>query len=150
MDCGRVDRIIDRYEGKASALIQVLLEIQKENHWLPQEVLERVSQRLDIPMSKILRIASFHKTFSLIPDGTHKIHVCNGTSCHVRGSQSVIDSVENTLGIKSGETSPDYKFKLETLTCLGHCGSGPNIVVDGENHDQMTPVKAREVLNKLG
>ena len=149
MDNGRVDQIIDKYDGKASALIQILLDIQRENHWLPQEVLDKVSKRLDVPMNQVLRTASFHKAFSLEPEGNHKIHVCNGTSCHVRGSQRVIDSVQNTLGIKSGETSPDYKFSLETFTCLGNCASGPNIVIDGENHEQMTPTKAEEVLKKL-
>jgi NADH-quinone oxidoreductase subunit E len=150
MDIGRVDQIIDKYDGKVSALIQILLDIQRENHWLPQEVLEKISERLDVPMSQVLRTATFHKTFSLDPEGNHKIHVCNGTSCHVRGSQRVIDSVQNALGIKPGETSPDYKFNLETFTCLGCCASGPVMVVDGENHEKMTPTKAEDVLKKLG
>jgi NADH-quinone oxidoreductase subunit E len=149
MDNRKVDQIIDKYDGKPSTLIQILLDIQRENHWLPQEILEKVSLRLDVPMNQVLRTASFHKAFSLVPEGNHKIHVCNGTSCHVRGSQRLIDSVQNTLGIKSGETSPDYKFSLETFTCLGNCSSGPNMVIDGENHEQMTPTKAEEVLKKL-
>ncbi len=149
MDSGRVDEIIDKYDSQASALIQILLDIQRENHWLPQEALEKVSNRLDIPLGQVLRIATFHKTFSLAPGGNHKIHVCNGTSCHVRGSQGVIDCVQNTLGIKPGETDPDYKFSLETFTCLGCCDSGPVMVVDGDINENMTPTKTEEVLKKL-
>jgi NADH-quinone oxidoreductase subunit E len=149
MDNSRVDQIINKYSGDPSALIQILLDIQRENHWLPQEIVEKVSRRLDLPMSQVLRIATFHKTFSLIPEGNHKIHVCNGTSCHVRGSQPVINSVQNALGIKPGEISPDYNFSLQTSTCLGYCASGPNMVVDGENHENITAAKAEEVLKRL-
>ena len=149
MDSNRVDQIIDKYDGKASALIQILLDIQRENHWLPQQILEKVSNRLAIPLSQVLRTATFHKTFRLVPEGNHKIHICNGTSCHVRGSQRVIDSVQNTLGINPGETSPDYRYSLETFTCLGCCSSGPAMVIDGENHENMTASKAEEVLKKL-
>ena len=149
MDSSRVDQIIDKYDGKANALIQILLDIQRENHWLPQEILEKVSNRLSIPLGQVLRTATFHKTFRLVPEGNHTIHICNGTSCHVRGSQHVIDSVQDTLGINPGETSPDYKYSLETFTCLGCCSSGPVMVVDDENHANMTPSKVEEVLKKL-
>jgi NADH-quinone oxidoreductase subunit E len=149
MNSSRVDEIIKKHDGKASSLIQILLDIQRENHWLPQDVLEKVSDRLDIPMNQVLRTATFHKTFSLTPEGNHQIHVCNGTSCHVRGSQGVIDSVQDALGIKPGETDADYKFRLETFTCLGCCSSGPVMVVDGRHYEGMTPTKAEEVLKKL-
>ena len=72
MDTNRIDQIIDKHQGEASSLIQVLLEIQHENQWLPNEVLDRVSKKLDVPLSRIMHIVTFHKTFSLIPKGSNE------------------------------------------------------------------------------
>ena len=77
----RIDEIIDNHHGEASALIQVLLEIQRENHWLPKEALTRVSERLAVPLRRIQHIATFYKAFSLSPKGRHEVHVCMGTAC---------------------------------------------------------------------
>ena len=146
MDDGKIDQIIDKYEGKASSLIQVLLEIQKENHWLSKELLEKVGKKLDVPLSKVLHIATFYKAFSIIPKGRHEIHICNGTSCHVHGSSRVLGTVQDLIGIRPGETDPDLKFSLEAVTCLGHCASGPVMVVDGKYHGRMDPTKAEDAL----
>lgn len=146
MDNKRVDEIIDKYQAQDSALIQVLLDIQSENHWLPKEALERVSERLAVPLSKVQHAVTFYKAFSLAPEGRHRVHVCNGSSCHTRGAQRVIDTLEDTLGILPGETSPDLKFSLETVTCLGRCGCGPAVEIDGEYHDNLEPAQADEIL----
>jgi len=146
MDDGKIDQIIDKYEGKASSLIQVLLEIQKENHWLSKEILEKVGKKLEVPLSKVLHTATFYKAFSIIPEGRHKIHICNGTSCHVHGSSRVLGTVQDLIGIRPGETDPDLKFSLEAVTCLGRCASGPVMVVDGRDHGRMDPTKAEDTL----
>ncbi|OQW98116.1 MAG: NAD(P)H-dependent oxidoreductase subunit E, partial [Desulfobacteraceae bacterium A6] len=86
MDNDRVDHIIDKHQCEPSSLIQVLLEIQSENKWLPKEALERVSERLQVPFTRIQHIATFYKAFSLVPKGRHGIHICMGTACHVRGA----------------------------------------------------------------
>src|SRR5208282_4118756 len=104
MDNERIDRIIDKHHGEASSLIQVLLEIQSENHWLPKEALERVSKKLAVPLTRVLHIATFYKAFSLVPKGRHEVHVCMGTACHVRGAPRVLDTVKDLTGIKPGET----------------------------------------------
>ncbi len=148
MDKKKVDRIIDKYEGKESALIQILLDIQSENHWLPKEVLEKVSERLKLPLSRVMNTATFHKTFSLIPPGQHEIHVCNGSSCHVRGAQRIIDVVEKTTGISPGETDQDMKYSLKTTTCMGCCSAGPVMVIDGEYHANIEPEQAGEIIEK--
>src|SRR4030042_1583296 len=108
----KIDKIINKYQGDASSLIQVLLEIQSENHWLPKEALERVSERLQVPLTRIQHIATFYKAFSLVPKGRHEIHICVGTACHVRGAQRVLDAVQDLTGIKTGETDLDLKFSL--------------------------------------
>jgi NADH-quinone oxidoreductase subunit E len=146
MDNARIDRIIDKHQGEARALIQILLDIQSQNHWLPAEALERVSEKLGVPLSKVQHTATFYKAFSLVPEGQHKIHICNGTSCHVRGSQRVIDTVQYLIGIRPGETGSDLKFSLKTCTCMGSCTSGPVMVVDGQHHDKMSLARVEDVL----
>jgi NADH-quinone oxidoreductase subunit E len=148
MDIDRIDRIIDKHGCKASSLIQILLNIQSENHWLPKEVLERVSERLQVPMNQIQHITTFYKSFSMVPKGRHEVHVCMGTACHVRGAQRVLDTVEEQIGIKPGETDVDLKFSLETVNCIGCCALGPVMVVDGEYHGNIAPAQLEEVLNK--
>ena len=103
MDMGKIDRIIDKHGGEASSLIQILLDIQGEHHWLPKEALEQVSEKLQVPMSRIQHIATFYKAFSLVPKGRHEVHVCTGTACHVRGAQRVLDAVQDATGISPGK-----------------------------------------------
>ena len=146
MDIDRIDQIIDKHGRKASSLIQVLLNIQSENHWLPKEVLERVSEKLEVPMNQIQHITTFYKSFSMVPKGRHEVHVCTGTACHVRGAQRVLDTVEEQIGIKPGETDVDLKFSLETVNCLGCCALGPVMVVDGEYHGNIAPAQLENVL----
>jgi NADH-quinone oxidoreductase subunit E len=142
----RLEQIIDRYDADASALIQILLEIQAERHWLAREVLERVSERLHVPYTRVQHIATFYKAFSLVPKGRHEIHVCMGTACHVRGADRVLDSVQDLTGIKPGETDLDLKFSLETVNCVGCCALGPVMEVDGKTHGNMAPSKTADVL----
>ena len=146
MDNGKIDRIIDKYEGDAGSLIQVLLEIQNENRWLPREALEKVSEKLKVPFNRIQHIVTFYKAFSLVPKGRHEVHVCTGTACHVRGAPRLLDSVQDLIGIRPGETDLDQKFSLETVSCVGCCALGPVMVVDGEYHGKMAPAKSEEVL----
>jgi NADH:ubiquinone oxidoreductase subunit E len=142
----KIDQIIKKYQGKAGSLIHVLMEIQEENHWLPKEVLDKISRQLEVPLSRVMQIATFYKTFSLTPKGRHEIHVCSGTSCHIRGSQRLLGRVQDLVGIRPGETDSDSKFSLENGNCLGCCTLGPEIVVDGKHHARVTPDKADEVL----
>jgi len=146
MDMDRIDQIIVKHNGEPSYLIQVLLDIQAENNWLPKEALERVAERLQIPMTRIRHIATFYKAFSLVPKGRHQIHVCVGTACHVRGASRVLDTVEGLTGIKPGETDLDLKFSLETVNCLGCCALGPVVEIDGKAHGKMSPAQAADVL----
>jgi NADH-quinone oxidoreductase subunit E len=146
MDNEKIDQIIDKYQSDSSSLIQILLEIQRENRWLPKEALEKVSNRLKVPFSRIQHIVTFYKAFSLVPKGRHEIHVCTGTACHVRGAPRLLDSVQDLIGISPGETDLDLKFSLETVGCVGCCALGPVMVIDGEYHGKMAPAKSEDVL----
>ena len=142
----KIDKIIAKYQGDAGSLIQVLLEIQRENRWLSKEALEKVSEQLKVPLNRIQHIVTFYKAFSLVPRGRHEVHVCTGTACHVRGAPRLLDSVQDLIGIRPGETDMDLKFSLETVNCLGCCALGPVMVIDGEYHGKMAPAKSEEVL----
>jgi NADH-quinone oxidoreductase subunit E len=146
MELAKVDGIIDKYPAQRSVLIQLLLDIQSEFKWIPKEAIQCVSERLQIPISQIYRVASFYKAMSLTPRGRHIINVCLGTACHVRGGPRIMDKVEESLGIKTGETTPDTKFSLERVNCLGCCALGPVMVVDKDYHGKMTPAKVGAVL----
>jgi NADH-quinone oxidoreductase subunit E len=146
METERIDQIIDKHQGEASSLIQVMLEIQSENNWLPRMALERISEKLQVPLTRIQHIATFYKAFSLVPKGRHVIHICMGTACHVRGAARVLDTVQDLTGIKPGETDLDLKFSLETVNCLGCCALGPVMEINGKTHGKMTPGEAAEVL----
>jgi len=147
MDNDRVDEIIESHGGEPSALIQVLLDIQKENSWLPGQVLERVSERLQVSRARIQHIATFYKAFSLVPKGRYQVHICMGTACHVRGAQRVLEKTEEVTGIMPGETDLELKFSLETVNCLGCCALGPVMEINGKTHGKISPAKTQGVLD---
>lgn len=148
MNSERIDQIIEKHHAEASSLIQILLEIQSENHWLPKEALVRVSERLKVPFSRVMHIASFYKAFSLVPKGRHEVHVCMGTACHVRGARRVLETVEDLTGIKAGETDMEMRFSLETVNCLGCCALGPVIEVNGKTHGKVSVSDTADVLKR--
>ena len=145
-EISRIDQIIDKYEGEEGILIQLLLDIQQELNWIPQEVAERINQRLNIPLTQIYRVASFYTAMSLTPRGRHLVSVCMGTACHVRGSPRLLDRITDILKIQPGETSTDMRFTLNTVNCLGCCAMGPVVVVDGVYHSKPSTTDLREIL----
>jgi NADH-quinone oxidoreductase subunit E len=147
MELDRIDAIIDAHGGEPSSLIQVLLEIQSDLHWLPRAALARVGERLDVPMGRIQHIATFYKAFSLVPKGRHEVHICMGTACHVRGAARVLDKVSDATGLQAGETDLELKFSLETVNCLGCCALGPVMEINGKTHGKLAPADAPGVLS---
>jgi len=135
-ELAEVDRILDRYHGQKNALIQVLLDIQAQNRWLPKPALIWVSERLGVPLAQIYHIATFYKAFSLTPQGRHVFHVCLGTACQVRGAKRLLDNVVGVLGIEPGQTDAKQKFTLTTVNCLGCCALGPVMMVDGQYYSK--------------
>jgi len=146
MDNKQIDEVIAKRGAKPSALIQVLLDIQEQDGWLSKAALSRVSDRLGVPMSKVQHAATFYKAFQLVPRASHVVHVCDGTSCHVRGARQSVDSVRGATGTAPGETSPDLKFSLETMTCMGRCAQGPVVEVDGKS---VASAEAADLLGKI-
>lgn len=148
METGAIERIIDKHHGEAGSLIQILLDIQNELHWLPSEALALVAERLQVPISRVQHTVTFYKGFSLVPKGRHEIHICMGTACHVRGAPRVLDVVQTLTGIQPGETDADMKFSLDTVNCLGCCALGPVMEVNDQQLGKIAPAKVADVLKK--
>ena len=143
-----VREIVTRYGGRESGLIAMLQDIQKRKGYLPEEDLALVASEVKIPLSRLFSLATFYKAFSLVPRGRHFINVCLGTACHVRGGMKILDKLERDLNIKSGETTPDNRFSLEKVRCVGCCGLAPVVVIDENFHGKMTQKKLDQVLKK--
>jgi NADH-quinone oxidoreductase subunit E len=146
MDKKKIERIIDDHHGEADSLIEILLDIQNEFHWLPGEALKMVSERLRVPLSRIQHTATFYRAFSLVPKGRHEINICMGTACHVRGAPRVLEVVQQIVGIQPGETDAEMKFSLDTVNCLGCCAIGPVMEIDEEHLGKLVPAKTAELL----
>ena len=144
-----VERTLREHGYEKRSLIQVLLSIQRSYGWLPQEMLSEVSRQLEVPYSQIYQIATFYKAFSMTPRGKHHVRVCNGTSCKVRGAQTVIEGLERKLRIDREETTTDGIFSLETVNCVGCCAMGPMVAVDGEYFGNIDPNGLDRILEKF-
>ena len=129
-----------------TSLMSVLLEINEQYHYLPQDMLDYVSWRLNVPQSKVYSIATFYKGFSLEPRGKYIIKVCKGTTCHVRGTDRNLDEFKRCIGLEPGQTTKDLKYTLEVVNCVGACAMGPVIVVNGKYHGNAGPETVHEIL----
>jgi len=145
----QVSEIFDRYPADRTSSLAVLEDIQAEYKYLPRSALEATAERLKIPLSEVYQIATFFKAFSLTPKGDNIIKVCLGTSCHVGGGPRILDAVEKKIGIKAGNTTPDNKFSLEAVRCVGACAQGPVMLVNDQVYPQMSSVKAEELIDRL-
>ncbi|MFC1971135.1 NADH-quinone oxidoreductase subunit NuoE [Chloroflexota bacterium] len=143
---GKVEPVLKKYQHDKSLLVDILHDIQGEIGYLPREMLEETGRSLDVPLSRVYSVATFFKAFSLKPRGRHLINICMGTACHVRGAIKVLEKIEQELGIKSGENTPDLKFTLEPVNCVGACALGPMVVIGEDYHGEMTPEAVSSVL----
>ncbi len=130
IDQEKFEAILSRHGGSAEDLIPVLHEIQEAYHYLPKEELKAVSERLQVPLTQVYSVATFYKGFTLTPRGLHHVRVCQGTACHLHGSQRLQEGVVRRLGIEPGHTSADGQFSLERVKCVGKCGAAPVLAVD--------------------
>lgn len=140
-----VDELVERHKG---LLISILEDIQEYYNYLPEEAMKEVSKKLKIPIKDIYGVATFYSAFRLKPKGKNHFTVCLGTACHVRGGVHILDTLERELKIKTGETTEDLEFSIDTANCLGCCAIGPIVVSNGEYHGEMTPKKTLSLLKK--
>jgi len=143
-----IKKITDKYKGIEGSLIHILQDIQTHYRYLPKDALIQVSGILHIPYSQIYAVATFYKMFSLKPKGKHLLRVCMGTACHVRGAPLLLDSLQRELKVKSGDTTEDGVFTLETVNCVGACSLAPIIRVDEDTHGRMKQARIPKVLKE--
>jgi NADH:ubiquinone oxidoreductase subunit E len=129
---GEIGKILHEHDKKRGILIHVLQKIQEDYGYLPEDVLRRLSKKLDISLAEIYSVASFYKMFHFTPRGKKIVRVCLGTACYVRGSKKVLTALEDEFGIKSGETTQDLALTLETVGCVGCCGLAPVTTINEE------------------
>lgn len=134
----RVDTILDKYASIQGALIPVLQEVQQLYNYLPEEVLEYIAGRMQIPVAEIYGVATFYSQFHLKPRGRNIIRVCQGTACHVRGGKTVLQTLEKQLGVKAGHTTADLRYTLETVACIGACGLASVMQVNDDTYGRLT------------
>ena len=143
-----IAEIVKKYDGDKGQLVSILQDIQTEHHYLPKEALDEVVAVLGVPASQVYSVATFFKAFSLTPRGRHLIKVCLGTACHVRGAAKVVEKMEIDLGVKRTETTPDQRYTLETVNCVGCCALGPMVMIDEKYHGQISSDKVSPLLAK--
>ena len=141
-------QLLDKYRGTKGSLIPVLQQAQEIFGYLPKEVLIKISQTIDVPISQVYGVVTFYAQFHLEPRGKHIIRSCQGTACHVRGGKTILETMEKALGVKAGHTTDDARFTLETIACLGACGMAPVMQINGETHGRLTPEIIPEILAK--
>jgi NADH-quinone oxidoreductase subunit E len=160
LEAKTMDKVISKYRGRPGELLNILEDLQGLNphKYLPKEVLEYVSQKTGVALSRIYSIVTFYTFFNLKPQGKHSIIVCRGTACHTRQSKILLESLEDMLGLcesdlKEGEkiflTTKDNKFTVKTVACFGQCALAPVVEIDGQISSHMTTEKLRKIVEKI-
>jgi NADH:ubiquinone oxidoreductase subunit E len=149
LDLSLLDHILEDFQGRKGSVIPILQRAQDAYGYLPREVLKAISKKTLIPLNQLYGVATFYAQFHLHRRGRHLIRVCDGTACHVRGSAKNIEAITRSLRVRPGHTSPDYKYTLEIVYCLGSCGLSPVAVVNEKVYGNVGPDALVERLEAL-
>lgn len=139
---------IDLEKSQSGALMPVLQKAQEIYGYLPIEVQEMIADGLEVPLSEVYGVATFYSQFSLNPKGEHRISICLGTACYVKGADKILEGLEKSLGIKCGECTRDGLFSLDSCRCVGACGLAPVMMVDDDVYGRMTVDQIDDILKK--
>lgn len=140
--------IIKKYPEEKHYTLAILQDIQKEFNYIPKDAMVKISEYLNLPLSDIYSIATFYKALSLKPKGKYIIKVCNGTACHIRGSNILIEEISEILNILPGETTEDGLFSIEIVNCLGACALAPVMVINGKYYGDMNKEKVKALIDE--
>jgi NADH-quinone oxidoreductase subunit E len=144
----KVDEILLKYNFDSSSVIAMLQEIQGEAGYLPMYAMLHLAKRLNLSAARMQSLSTFYRSFSLVPTGKHKLAVCMGTACHIRGGRNLLEKLERDLGVGVGDTTPDRRYTLETVRCLGCCSLAPVVRVNEEVFGRLDQRKVAGVLKK--
>lgn len=145
-DVEQLKQVCKDFDNKQGELINVLHKAQGIFGYLPAEVQEVVARELNVSVAKVFGVVTFYSYFTMIPKGRHPISICTGTACYVRGAEKVLDEFKKRLNIKVGETSPDGKFSLSCLRCVGACGLAPVVLIGEKTYGRVSPEGVKDIL----
>ena len=148
-DLSLIEPTLETYAEVPGSLIAILQETQDVYGYLPLDVMELISQRTGTPIATVIGVATFYAQFRLEPVGKYLIMLCQGTACHVNGSELISAAITDELGIEDGQTTEDGLFTLKHVACLGCCSLSPVMMVNGKVYSSLTPDKAKKVLRTL-
>ena len=149
MNMSKLESILKGRNSQPHQLIEVLQDVQANYGYIPEEAMREISKTLGVPLIEVYRVASFYKAFKLKPSGKYVITICNGTACHVRGSQLLLDQAVSQLDVQPGEVTEDGLFTIECVNCLGACALGPIASENGSYHHHMTPARLRKFIESI-
>jgi len=142
------DNVMKNYTGAESQLIPLLQKLQEAYGYLPQDVIQRLSEKTGIFVSQIMGVVTFYSQFRLKPVGKNIVRVCFGTACHVNGAENIADAICRELNVELGGTTEDKMFTVESVACLGCCSLAPVIMINDETHGRLSPDSARNVIRQ--
>ena len=142
----QLKEVIARYHDQPGGLMPALQEAQGIYGYLPVEVQRMIADGMNVSLSEVFGVATFYSQFSLTPKGKHRISVCLGTACYVKGSDKILEAVEEKLGIKSGECTPDGMFSIDSCRCVGACGLAPVMLVDDDVYGKLKPEQVAAII----
>lgn len=150
IDREKLTATIEKYKGRKWGLIPLLQKIQELFGYIPPDTIEPVAEAMNLFPAQVQGVINFYASFSLEPKGKYVIRVCRGTACHVKGSESLVRMMKRQLEINEGETTPDYRFTLETAACLGTCALAPTMMVNKTYYGKLSPPKVSTTLDEYG
>ena len=145
----QVRAICDKHGNQPGELINILHEAQHLHGYLPEEMQRLIAAKLNVPVSRVYGVVTFYTFFTMTPKGKHPSSVCMGTACYVRGSEKLLEEFKRVLGIEVGETTPDGKFSLDCLRCVGACGLAPVVMIGEKVYGRLQAVDVKKVLEEL-
>jgi len=147
-DMNQVRLVINQYRGQKWSLIPLLQVIQEEFGYIPPDAINPVAESLGLFPSQVQGVITFYSQFYTSPRGRHIARVCRGTACHVRGGKTILKLVRQRLSIAENETTPDYKYTLETVACIGCCALAPNMVIGSTIYGNLNPKKLAAIFDQ--
>ncbi len=141
-------KIVKKYPQEKDQLIAILNDIQEKYGYIPKQAQKVISEELSMPMAEIYGVITFYSRFTLTPKGKYNISICLGTACYVKGSQKLLDRAKERLKIEAGEVTPDGKFSIDEVRCVGACGLAPVFMVNEEVYGNATVKLFDEVMDK--
>jgi len=140
--------LVQQWKDKEGNLIMILHEIQNHHGYVPRELSLELSRMLDVPLARIYEVITFYNFFKLTPPGKHRIALCMGTACYLRGAALILDEIKKILAVKEGQTTKDGLFYLDVVRCLGCCGLAPVVMIDNKVYAKVKKNEIADILSK--